>query len=75
MANTYRKDRYGILSKRERDPKARYKCRCEYCSGLSKSLTCEKIAKKELKKEILFGEPFDMDIPKQDEILKQILGT
>lgn len=53
MSNTYRKDRNGKVYKESLKKKeARYKCRCEYCSGVSKNLTCEKIAEKELKTEL-----------------------
>ena len=52
MSNTFRKDRNGKVYKESLKKKeARYKCRCEYCSGVSKNLTCEKIAEKELKGE------------------------
>ena len=45
MSNTTRKDRNGKVYKESLKKKeARYKCRCEYCSGASKNLTCEKIA-------------------------------
>lgn len=57
MSNTYRKDRNGntfkeSLKKRE----AHYKCRCEYCTGASKNLTCDKILEKELKKQLKLDE-------------------
>ena len=53
MERTIRKDRNGKKYKESLKKKeARYKCRCEYCSRVSKNLTCEKIAKKELKTEL-----------------------
>jgi len=53
MSNTYRKDRNGKKYKESLKKKeARYKCRCEYCTGVSKNLICEKIAEKELKRQI-----------------------
>ena len=53
MSNTYRKDRNGRRYKESLKKKeARYKCRCEYCTGVSKNLICEKIADKELKNQI-----------------------
>ena len=52
MSNTTRKDRNGKVYKESLKKKeARYKCRCEYCSGASKNLT-DKIAEKELKTEL-----------------------
>ena len=51
MARTIRKDRNGRRYKESLKKKeARYKCRCEYCTGVSKNLICEKIAKKRIKK-------------------------
>ena len=53
MARTIRRDRTGKRYKESLKKKeARYKCRCEYCTGVSKNLICEKIAKKELKRQI-----------------------
>lgn len=53
MARTIRKDRNGKKHKESLKKKeARYKCRCEYCTGVSKNLICEKIAEKELKRQI-----------------------
>lgn len=57
MSNTYRKDKNGkthkeSLKKRE----CRYNCRCEYCTGVSKNLTSEKIAEKELKEQLKIDE-------------------
>ena len=53
MARTIRKDRNGKRYKESLKKKeARYKCRCEYCTGVSKNLICEKIAEKELKRQI-----------------------
>ena len=53
MSNTYRKDRNDKKYKESLKKKeARYKCRCEYCTGVSKNLICEKIAEKELKRQI-----------------------
>ena len=57
MSNTYRKDRNDKKYKESLKKKeARYKCRCEYCTGVSKNLICEKIAEKELKKQIELDE-------------------
>ena len=53
MARTIRKDRNGKRYKESLKKKeARYKCRCEYCTGVSKNLICEKIADEELKRQI-----------------------
>ena len=53
MARTIRKDRNGKKYKESLKKKeARYKCRCEYCTGVSKNLICEKIADEELKRQI-----------------------
>ena len=53
MARTIRKDRNGKRYKESLKKKeARYKGRCEYCTGVSKNLICEKIAEKELKRQI-----------------------
>ena len=53
MANTLRRDRTGKRYKESLKKKeARYKCRCEYCTGVSKNLICEKIADEELKRQI-----------------------
>ena len=53
MARTIRRDRTGKKYKESLKKKeARYKCRCEYCTGVSKNLICEKIAEKELKRQI-----------------------
>ena len=53
MSRTIRKDRNGKRYKESLKKKeAQYKCRCEYCTGVSKNLICEKIAKKELKNQI-----------------------
>ena len=53
MSNTYRKDRNGKKYKESLKKKeAHYKCRCEYCTGVSKNLICEKIADEELKRQI-----------------------
>lgn len=57
MSNTYRKDRTGKKFKESlKKRNAIYKCRCEYCTGVSKNLMCEKIAKKELKQQIKIDE-------------------
>ena len=57
MSRTIRKDRNGKKYKESLKKKeARYKCRCEYCTGVSKNLICEKIAEKELKKQIELDE-------------------
>ena len=53
VARTIRKDRNGKRYKESLKKKeARYKCRCEYCTGVSKNLICEKIADEELKRQI-----------------------
>ena len=53
MARTIRKDKNGKRYKESLKKKeARYKCRCEYCTGVSKNLICEKIADEELKRQI-----------------------
>ena len=53
MSRTIRKDRNGKRYKESLKKKeARYKCRCEYCTGVSKNLICEKIAEKELKEQL-----------------------
>ena len=53
MSRTIRRDRTGKKYKESLKKKeARYKCRCEYCTGVSKNLICEKIAEKELKRQI-----------------------
>ena len=53
MANTLRRDNTGKRYKESLKKKeARYKCRCEYCTGVSKNLICEKIAEKELKRQM-----------------------
>lgn len=52
MANTLRRDRTGKRYKESLKKKeARYKCRCEYCTGADKNNLCEKIADKELKEQ------------------------
>ena len=53
MSRTTRRDRTGKKHKESLKKKeAHYKCRCEYCTGVSKNLICEKIAEKELKRQI-----------------------
>ena len=53
MSRTIRRDRLGKRYKESLKKKeARYKCRCEYCTGVSKNLICEKIAEKELKRQM-----------------------
>ena len=53
VARTIRKDGNGKRYKESLKKKeARYKCRCEYCTGVSKNLICEKIADEELKRQI-----------------------
>ena len=57
MSRTIRKDRNGKRYKESLKKKeARYKCRCEYCTGVSKNLICEKIAEKELKEQLKIDE-------------------
>ena len=57
MANTLRRDRTGKRYKESLKKKeARYKCRCGYCTGVSKNLICEKIAEKELKEQLKIDE-------------------
>ena len=66
MSRTIRKDRTGKRYKESLKKKeARYRCRCEYCSGVSKNLVCEKILDKEMKEEIRvieMNEHIDFDI-------------
>ena len=75
MSRTIRKDRNGKRYKESLKKKeARYRCRCEYCSGVSKNLVCEKIAEKEMKEEIRvieMNEHLDFDIPEQEEIINK----
>jgi len=53
MGKTTRKDRNGRTFKESLKKRySRYKCRCEYCSGVSLNRTREKIAEKELKEEL-----------------------
>ena len=53
MSRTIRRDKNGKRYKESLKKKdARYKCRCGYCTGVSKNLICEKIAEKELKRQI-----------------------
>lgn len=57
MARTIRKDRNGKRYKESLKKKeARYKCRCGYCTGVDKNNLCEKIAEKELKRQIELDE-------------------
>ncbi len=57
MANTLRRDKAGKRYKESLKKKeARYKCRCEYCTGVDKNNLCEKIAEKELKEELKIDE-------------------
>ena len=57
MSRTIRRDRTGKRYKESLKKKeARYKCRCEYCTGVSKNLICEKIAEKELKEQLKIDE-------------------
>lgn len=57
MANTLRRDRTGKRYKESLKKKeARYKCRCEYCTGVDKNNLCEKIAEKELKEQLKIDE-------------------
>ena len=75
MSNTYRKGSDGKTYKESLKKKeARYRCRCEYCLGVSKNLVCEKIAEKEMKEEIRvieMNEHLDFDIPGQEEIINK----
>ena len=75
MSNTYRKGSDGKTYKESLKKKeARYRCRCEYCSVVSKNLVCEKIAEKEMKEEIRvieMNEHIDFDIPEQEEIINK----
>ena len=53
MGKTIRKDRNGKTFKESlKKRNSRYKCRCEYCSGVSLNKTKEKIASKELEQEL-----------------------
>ena len=78
MSNTYRRDRNNKLFKETlKKHNGRKRCRCEYCMGVERNKTADKIAEKELKEEIRTvekGEHIDFDIPEQEEILKQIMG-
>jgi hypothetical protein len=78
MSNTLRKDVDGKTYKESLKKKeARYKCHCDYCSGVSKNRLCKKIAEKGLKEEVRTieqGEHLDFYIPEQDKILEQIFG-
>lgn len=78
MSNTFRKDRDGKIYKESLKKKdARYKCYCEYCTNVFREKLTNKISKRETKEEIKIietGENIDFDIPKQDEILEQIMG-
>ena len=57
MGNTLRRDRTGKRYKESLKKKeARYKCRCEYCTGVDKNNLCEKIAEKELKEQLKIDE-------------------
>ena len=57
MSNTLRRDRTGKIYKESLKKKeARYKCRCEYCTGVDKNNLCEKIAEKELKEQLKIDE-------------------
>ena len=57
MARTIRKDKNGKIYKESLKKKeARYKCRCEYCTGVDKNNLCEKIADKELKEQLKIDE-------------------
>ena len=57
MARTIRRDRTGKRYKESLKKKeARYKCRCEYCTGVDKNNLCEKIAEKELKEQLKIDE-------------------
>jgi hypothetical protein len=50
MGKTTRKDKNGRTFKESLKKRhSRYKCRCEYCSGVSLNRMKEKIAEKELK--------------------------
>ena len=53
MSRTIRKDRNDKKYKESLKKKeARYKCRCEYCTGVDKNNLCEKIAEKGLKEQL-----------------------
>lgn len=53
MSKTLRKDRNGKTFKESlKKRNSRYKCRCEYCSGVALNKTKEKIADKELEQQI-----------------------
>ena len=57
MSRTRRRDRLGKRYKESLKKKeARYKCRCEYCTGVDKNNLCEKIAEKELKEQLKIDE-------------------
>lgn len=57
MSRTIRRDRNGKRYKESLKKKeARYKCRCEYCTGVDKNNLCEKIAEKELKEQLKIDE-------------------
>lgn len=57
MSRTIRRDRNGKRYKESLKKKeARYKCRCEYCTGVDKNNLCEKIADKESKEQLKIDE-------------------
>ena len=75
MSNTFRKDKHGKKRKESLHKKeARYKCRCERCTGKNKEV--DKTAEKDFEIELktIIEEGTDCDIPEQDKILKQIMG-
>jgi hypothetical protein len=80
MSNTYRRDRKGKTFKeslKKKDTNAHFKCRCDYCTGVSKEKLIHKITEKELKEEVRViqtAENIDFDIPEQDKIIEQIIG-
>lgn len=75
MSNTYRRDRNGKTHKESLlKHNARYKCRCERCTGVDTLDLEDKIAEKEMKQEIKTvetGENIDFDIPEQEKIINK----
>ena len=78
MSNTIRRDKYNKIFKESlKKHSGKTRCRCEYCMDVERNRVSDKIAKKEMKEEVRVmqtSENIDFDIPKQDEILEQIMG-
>ena len=57
MSNTYRKDRNGNTFKETlKKHSGRTRCRCEYCMDVERNKITDKIAEKELKKQLKLDE-------------------